>query len=237
MPHKGMYDMSSYLNITAWSLLGFAIAIFYQNCGGSTTAQLKDRGLPGGGLNITTSSSTYDYNFGKIDSEVAHYDDLYDVKSLDLLNPLDQRLFPITYRIAENQKFVLIMVNGHLNPGAILKLNNEYYFASEYQKLTQDFINGGKRALPVWTPQNLQQAKLMVLDDTLSDQKIIPTRTDCVAMNRPGPKGEYRNGALVLQAVGMDMLSFDSLTQSAGRSAKLLWEISLFQDSPAGRCY
>lgn len=229
--------MSSHLNIIAWTLLGFAIAIFYQNCGGATSTQLQDRGLPGGGLNITTSSSTYDYNFGKIDSEVTHYDDLYDVKSLDLLKPLDQRLFPITYRIAENQKFVLIMVNGNLNPGAMLKLNNEYYFASEYQKLTEEFISGTGRALPIWTPSSLQQAKLMVLDDTLNEQKIIPTRTDCVATNRPGPKGEYRNGALVLQAVGVDMLSFDSLTQSAGRSAKLLWEISLFQDSPAGRCY
>jgi len=229
------YDEKN-LSIIAWSLLLLSVPLFYQSCG-PTTTNLQDRGVLGGSLNLTTSAFVYDYNFGKIDTEISHYDDLYNVNTIDLLNPEDGRLHPITYRIAENQKFVIILTNAEYNSGFALRLNEDHYFVQDYQKLSRQFIAGDKNALPQFTPLTLKNAKLILLDHAFKESKITATRTDCVAMNHPGPKGEYRNGSLTLQAIGHDLMSFNTVTWSAARSAKLLWEVALFRDSPTGECF
>ena len=66
---------------------------------------------------------------------------------------------------------------------------------------------------------------------------LINTATSCVRANAPGANGEWRNGALTLQAVAVDSTGTDAFSTSTALSAGgvqgvatsgLLWETTVF---------
>jgi len=81
----------------------------------------------------------------------------------------------------------------------------------------------------------LTSLQLSVDPAAIASGGLQPTVTGCVRANDPGPDGEWRNGAITLQAVaiGSDGSIPTDLSMSAGgvqgvATADLLWEVTLF---------
>jgi hypothetical protein len=158
-------------------------------------------------------------------------------ETIDILNAIKSpsAQTSIQANAKPNDQFLIILANGKLNFGATLQLNNNYYFAEEYQNMVDSYLQGKIKSLPTFTQDQLKVVKIIL--STNSEYKITSTRPECVAGNHPGPKGEYKNGALVIQAVPVNSTSFDLLTGTASKSANILWEIAIFKLNSAFECF
>ena len=67
--------------------------------------------------------------------------------------------------------------------------------------------------------------------------RILNARLDCEASNRPGQKGEHRNGALTLQVMDSKNHSFDAFTRGAAQKTEIYIEYSVFALHRHGLCY
>lgn len=230
---------------------------FYQNCSGVNFAKLSDTaaervgdgdegdatddpndpGLDGGHFDLDTSSQVYGFSAGRTDHHVHEYDDKHNVNYVDFFNLLDSGFTKISDKVGSTQKFIIIVANAQLSPGAILEINGTKYPVVDYQKLVENFRTG-TAPLTEFTlagSNPLASLKMKFKADALSSGGLIPTQTGCVVKNDSGATGEYRNGALVIQILDSSTATIDPSTKVASRG--LLWEATVFWHKEGAGCY
>jgi len=212
------------------------------------------------------------------DGHVHQWDDDHNLTTIDYFDMLDPgKLFEINDATgfgiaATDQPFVLTIANSELSPGGLLTINGIETPVVEYQARLNRYLTGTLlpgEAFPVYTfgspgkaigkglglGVELQQLLSLTLGfdvNAILDGGLLPTKTGCVKGNVPGAKGEYRNGALMIQALDasdveggyvLDVAADEyratsnSIHASLGyATAGLLWESTVFWHWD-GPCY
>ena len=205
----------------------------------------EDAGLLGGHFDLDTSSFISSIGGGSTDGHIHEYDDKYDVVGADFFDLLDSKLHNINEDISDpNQKFKLIVSNADLSPGGRLVINGAYDSETPATFIpVKAYDDTAPGALPVYSlggvsgTIKLEQLGLYFATDTISQGGLVPTNTGDVRSNTPGRHGEWRNGALTIQAVAVDSGGsddFDTDTDLSAGGAQgvatsgLLWEATIF---------
>jgi len=205
-------------------------------------------GLLNGHFDLDTATAGMPYDGttgagnGTVTAHVHEYDKVNQTTTADFFNLSNEgedqeagnALDQIQDTLAPSQRFYLISVNAALNPGAVLEINdNAPTYATTYQAEQEKILAaGGKpQAYTIGVPTvggDIQLKKLIVAFDPTVDANslLIPTGPmSCVIPNIAGPKGEYRDGALVLQAVNPVNFIQDKETGAAlPPIGGMLWE-------------
>lgn len=145
------------------------------------------------------------------------------------------------------QAFKLTVVNGALSPG--MNLTIDYDFNGSRRTIDMPVDAYGKLKvsdLPAFSlvssagTAKLTGLRLSMAQDLIYQAGVIPTTTGEVVSNVPGKDGEWRNGALTLQAVavnadGSPAHSLDSSKSNGSHGAAtsgMLWEAAVFWHWP-----
>ena len=196
-------------------------------------------GLQGGHFDLDTSSQYYPLNSGQTDHHVHEYDDKYNVTYADYFALKDPKFKNITDTVAPSARFVLVIANAQLSPKALLSINGVTISVQSYQEKVKRFMAGDASALVAYSLDGSSNSKLSSLrigfsPDALVSGGLIGTETSCVVKNQPGRLGEYRNGALTIQAVDSSKVRLDPAlgvaTADGGlhlRHSSLLWSNDL----------
>ncbi|MCE9520305.1 MAG: hypothetical protein K8R87_12230 [Verrucomicrobia bacterium] len=235
----------TYLEITARLYPPLADKIHFDTSDiGDFDVSASEPGLLGGHIDVDTSHLIYVAGRGTTDAHVHAYDDKYNVTTVNLMNFLDTKLAEISKYIPNGVRFKLIVANGSLSPGGRLSINKTYNASdpTTYVKVT-DYSNGSTSGLNVYSMDGVSgTTKLSSLTmnfstDTLAIGGLIGTNTGAVRSNKAGANGEYRDGALVVQAVRVNADGSDAFTTNVTQSnggvqgvaaSGLLWECSMF---------
>ncbi|WP_141734970.1 hypothetical protein [Oligoflexus tunisiensis] len=186
-------------------------------------------GVPGGHFDLDTATQTYAFNAGTTVKHVHEYDDKYNVTGVDFFNLLDANFVEPAEAISPDQTFKIIVANAQLSPGARLAINGQSFAATDWQKRSQS------GDLPLFSLSGVAGTqKLESLALTFDPQKpisaqLIPTVTDLVRKNAPGPGQTYRAGALTIQIIDAKTGQIDP-TLGVARIGEtgMLWESTLF---------
>ncbi len=166
------------------------------------------------------------------------YDDKYDVTGVDFFAAEESAHVDIDEAFDGSQNFKIIVANADLSPGAVLTINGESWNVTEYDDLETD-------ELTVWSidgggvGEQLTDFSIEFDVDAIASCELMPTNTGDVRANTEGPNGEWRNGALTIQAVAVDDDGNDDFTTDLDKSAGgvqgvatpatgLLWEATFF---------
>ncbi|MDG2123970.1 MAG: hypothetical protein P8J87_09755, partial [Verrucomicrobiales bacterium] len=167
-----------------------------------------DKGLWGGHFDLDTSSFITNFHKGTTDAHVHAYDDKYDVTGADFLNLEGGNLHNLSDDVPNGDRFKIIVVNPDLSPGARLVINRNYDEDNPdtwipiqvYANIPiEDLPTFSLTGIPKTTP--LTSFGVYFSKDSLSQSDLLPSNTGDVRSNTPGKNGEWRNGALTLQAV------------------------------------
>ena len=221
--------------------------------GNANTGDVGGPGLANGHFDVDTTVARYKCPGSSTCSgttkHIHQYDDIYDVTVADEFDLQGGQLsidgcvsskgsatscstsgaVPV---IADTQTFKLIIVNADLSPGAWLTINGVDVDVTDYDDTPF-------ASLPTYTlgavagATTLTELVINFEVDSIASCKLIPTVTGDVKANTPGINGEWRSGALTIQAV------LTSATSTAGKSAGdqdvvvnqdngLLWESTYF---------
>ena len=149
---------------------------------------------------------------------------------MDFFNLLDANFNNIQSTIPSGTRFVLNVVNAKLSPGGILQINGSLVGVTHFQ-LGQIYTIGAPSQI---ADLQLQGLRLGFSPNILANNGLVPTDTGCVRANDPGKLGEYRNGALTIQALDAGNYTLDPITGAA--ASGLLWEATVFWHW-TGNCY
>lgn len=187
-------------------------------------------GITGGHFDLDTSTKIYAASQGKTNHHEHEYDKKHQTTIIDFFNLIDSGYDNIQATIPPGHRFILNVVNSSLSPGGVLSINGSAIGVVNFQS-RQVFTIGP--AL-VAGDASLNQFLLGFSPEILAKRGLVPTATSCVRANDPGKLGEYRNGALTVQALDADSYVLDPATGAA--SAGLLWEATVFWHWDGG-CY
>jgi hypothetical protein len=179
-------------------------------------------GLIGGHIDLDTAHLIYAPNAGTTDGHVHEWDDKWDRTTIDFLrlpdgngNPLYE-ISSVTNGVAPTEKFILTVANTAMSRGGVLEINGASVGVEEYHALTRRFLANALlpgETFPVYqlaTPnaaaaaagvKRLTSFKMSFDAFAILSGDLMPTVTGCVRGNKPGTLGEYRNGALMVQAL------------------------------------
>jgi hypothetical protein len=190
-------------------------------------------GVPGGHFDLDTATQTYAFNAGTTTRHVHEYDDKYNVTGVDYFKLLDADFTEPTEVLAPDQTFKIIVANAQLSPGARIAINGQSYAVTDWEKRTQS------GDLPVFSLSGVAGTqKLTALTLTFDAQKpissqLIPTVTDLVRKNAPGPGQTYRAGALTIQMIDAKSGQIDPALGVAKIGVPgMLWESTVFWHKP-----
>jgi hypothetical protein len=193
-------------------------------------------GLAGGHIDVDTSHLIYPLNSGTTDGHVHAYDDKYNVTSVNMMAFLNTALVNIQKQIPAGIRFKFIVGNSSLSPGGQFAINGSTQSVGSYAGTSLS-------ALTIYSTDGVAgSTKLTSLSmnfatDTISTGGLIPTVTGFVRGNKVGKKGEYRNGALIVQAVKVNADGSAAFTTNLAESnggsqgvaaSGLLWECTMF---------
>jgi hypothetical protein len=186
-------------------------------------------GIPGGHFDLDTATQTYAFNAGTTVKHVHEYDDKYNVTGVDYFKLLDPSFVEPADVISPDQTFKIIVANAQLSPGARIAINGQSYSASEWQKRTQS------GDLPIYSlggaagTQKLESLTLTFDPQKPISEQLVPTVTELVRKNAPGPGQTYRAGALTIQIIDAKTGQIDpALGVAKIGAAGMLWESTLF---------
>ncbi len=206
-------------------------------------------GLLGGHFDLDTSSYISQWyvgprDKGSTDGHVHEYDDLYSVVGMNAFNIPDQNLHDISTDVPAKAKFKLIIANADLSPGGRLVINDDYYRGvPETWTDVMDYDNTSLADLPIYSfdgaDGTVQLSELGIYFEisTIMRYRLHPTQTKNVKENFVGRHGEWRNGALTIQAVEVNADGTDNFTTNQSYSnggvqgvatSGLLWEATIF---------
>lgn len=185
-------------------------------------------GITGGHFDLDTSTAIYSAGAGTTNHHEHEYDKKHQTTILDFFNLLDSDFDYIQRTIAPDTRFVLNVVNASLSPGAVLEINGFAVPVTSFRR-GQIFTLG-----PVRTAGDvsLTRFRMGFSPNIIAQGGLVPTATSCVRANDPGKNGEYRNGALTIQALNASNFSIDQATGAA--SSGLLWEATVFWHKDSG---
>ena len=207
-------------------------------------------GLLGGHFDLDTCATLASWGHGDTDGHVHEYDNDYDLLTIDYFDLLSSKLNEIHADISNpDQAFKLLIVNADLSDGGRLTINGAYDARIRTSWLAVDTYDDTALAdLPVYslggatgtTPLTSLQLSFHELAIPLGG--LHNTETGCVRDNDPGAAGEWRNGALTIQAVAVDSDGTTSTAASAGgvqgaATSGLLWESTVFWHWNGRECY
>ncbi|HYX35676.1 MAG TPA: hypothetical protein VE954_21480 [Oligoflexus sp.] len=191
--------------------------------------QSQAGGVPGGHFDLDTSTETYAFNAGTTIRHVHEYDDKFSVTGVDYFKLLDSKFVDPTEAVAADLSFKIIVANAQLSPGARVVINGQSHLVTEWQKRSQS------GDLPVYSLSGAPGTqKLTALALTFDPQKpissqLIPTVTDLVRSNAPGPGQTYRAGALTIQIIDAKTGQIDPALGVAKIGVPgMLWESTVF---------
>ncbi len=245
---------------------GLVLITLFQNCSGvnfgsnsATNDSLKENdgaakegiddpfydteeGLKGGHFDLDTSHQVYAAGMGKTDHHVHEYDDKFGVTYADFLQLKDPKFENINERVGASAEFILVIANAQLSPKGVLSINGVSQSVGDYQSRVRDFISGNRSALTVYSlngskGEMLSDLRIGFSADAILTGGLLGTETGCVVRNEPGRLGEYRNGALTLQAIDAKTAHFNSETGVADVQGGLIWESTIFYHRERGGCY
>jgi hypothetical protein len=202
-------------------------------------------------FDVDTAHLVYDFNQGKTDAHTHEYDEKYDTNIVDYFNIETggktgsgalHNISDLDYSVPTNSEyFYIIVANADLSQDVQIEINSELIPVMDYQAQVDAFINGDADALKVYTLGTSQNAiqltslKFVVgMDAATIDNGLIPTETKTVRANTPGPNGEYRDGALIMQAIDVKSMSLNNDLRVADSSANLFWESTIFWHKKEG---
>jgi hypothetical protein len=181
-----------------------------------------DPGLLGGHFDLDTSSTFYDFSLGVTDGHVHEWDDKNDLTTIDYLklaggngNPLYELDSP-TKGVPKTEPFILTIANTELSPGGVLEINSTSMSVRDYHATVDRYLSGTllpNEKFPIYKLQKPSAAEAAAGVQKLISFKmsfdsyailsgdLLPTVTNCVKDNDAGRNGEYRNGALMVQAL------------------------------------
>jgi len=184
-------------------------------------------------VDTATQSMPFPISSGTVSFHVHEYDKVNQTTTVDFFNMSELNGGKISststgfdqfgQTLKPGDRFYLVIVNPELNPGGVLEINGAALRVTDYKK--QPFV-----VYTTGTPSNKSDQQLSSLkiafDSTVpAASLLVPTSpNDCVFPNIPGKYGEYRDGALVVQAIDAKALSLDPLTGAQLQNGGLLWE-------------
>jgi len=186
-------------------------------------------GVPGGHFDLDTSIASYAFNQGTTVQHVHEYDDKYNVTAVDYFKLLDPKFVDPTEALTADQSFKIIVANAQLSPGARISINGQSYPVTDWQKRSQS------GDLPLYSLSGVagtQKLTSFLISfnpaKSIADQ-LIPSQTNLVRSNAPGPGQTYRAGALTVQMIDTKIGQIDpTLGVSLIGAPGLLWESTLF---------
>ena len=227
----------------SWALAALGILLLSQSCTTGGGPRLLDRKPASKNtFTMTGSSLVYEYERGRVDFETTDLLDIYENGVIDLIRSPDPQVRHLLDRIPFKGEFYVVVVNGQNSPASLIQINDSYYFARDYTSRSKQFAKGmdvpfQKYSFDVRSgAKTLKNLKLHLLDGADEDATFVSTNRLCVVRNLPGPKGEYRNGALTVQLIETNVTTFDPITYGAGKGARLLAEFSVFRESELAKC-
>ena len=211
-------------------------------------------GLIGGEIDVDISSSLSPWFSGSTDGHVHEYDNRQDLLNVDFFNLNHNRLDDLTSVISDqSQAFKLIVANADLSPAGRLVINQTYDQSNPATWVDVDVYDDNPISnLPIYSLDGhqgtTQLTHLTLAFHSLSIPAggLINTETRCVRDNDPGQHGEWRNGALTIQAVAVDEQGVDQFTTDLSYSnggvqgvatSGLLWEATVFWHWDGDKCY
>jgi len=232
-----------------------------------------DPGLLGGHFDLDTSSQIYPFSGGTTDGHIHEWDDKFDATTIDYMNMKGGNGNPL-YEISHpgggihpTAIFIVTVANTELSPGGVLEINGKSLNVADYRAIQDRYLSDTLLPGEVFprykmTPpipaeemagiEKLESLKVSFDAFAILSGDIIPTQTNCVRGNFPGELGEYRNGALLIQALNGSYaggaFAFNAATQqyetnqaaihgSLGYATDgLLWESTVFWHWDDG-CY
>ena len=202
-------------------------------------------GIHNAHFDVDTSHLVYDFNDGKTDAHTHRYDEKYDTNIVDYFNILNddkkkkkglRNINDIEFGVPnDSEQFYIIIGNANLSQDVQLEINGNLISVMDYQAKVDAYLNGNSNALEVYSlgeskdATQLTSLKFIVgLDAANVKNGLIPTETSTVVGNTKGPNGEYRDGALIAQAININSMSLNSSLGVADENAGLYWESTIF---------
>lgn len=227
-----------------WALSALGFMFLFQSCSSTRTYNFTEipiqRELGSTPkIHLLGSSKVFDYHKGQVDFESLNIQETFNLGYFDLLKSADPRLRQLMDRIPFESSFYIILVNGQNYLDMSLWINSIKIPLNIYSENSKLFAEGHLRNWPVYSLSGLKNTKKLnqlAIDFGPSIHNLSKTQLSCARLNTPGPKGEYRNGALVLQIVNSSAMSFDTITKTAGKTAHMFAEVTIFQEDPLGLC-
>ncbi len=218
------------------------LQVFVDNCWANGDG---GPGIRFGQFDVDTAHLVYDFNGGETDAHTHEYDDKFDTNVIDYFNietgdktgsKALHNINDTDYGVPnDNEQFYLIVANADLSQDVQVNINGILISVMDYQANVDAYINGDNNALEAYSLGNSQGATKLTslefvvgLDAALSDNGLIPTETSTVRSNTPGPNGEYRDGALIIQAINVNDMSLNTDLRVADSDAGLFWESTIF---------
>jgi hypothetical protein len=205
------------------------------------TGTPTDPGLRGGHFDVDTTTSLD----GTTEGHFHEYDDEHDVSGIDFIAPLDTQgeVQPLEEALGDvpDLEFVIVVVNPDLSPGARLVLDGAYDPQDPSSWVgVGEYADTPLQQLERHTLRTLPSLGLYFAGDAIQTGGLAGTEPTCVSRNDVGPGGEWRNGALVVQAIRADQLQTNVALSAGGvqgaATAGLLWEGIVFWHWPQGSC-
>lgn len=205
-----------------------------------------DKGITAGHLDLDTATEKYSHGNGRTNNHEHQWDDTHDLTTIDLFNIAGSGFDNIDRTFSIDQKFLITVVNSTLSTSAVIDINGERENVVDYQQRVKLMLTGDKPLtvykLGILTENEqadgivrLTSLKLSFDVNAIISGGLIPTNTACVARNIAGPNDEYRNGALLIQALNADSNSIHATLGYA--QTGLLWETSAFWHWDPVECY
>ncbi|MEE9212372.1 MAG: PilC/PilY family type IV pilus protein, partial [Phycisphaeraceae bacterium] len=156
------------------------------------------------------------------DAHEHQWDDQFDATTIDYFNVLgspfdvDDSQNGVTNR---KTKFLISVGNTALSPGGVLEINGASISVGDYRAVEKRYLAGALlpgEEFPVYQMDPTSPAEAAAGVKRLTSFKLsfdafailsgdlMPTQTSCVKGNVAGALGEYRNGALLVQALAVD---------------------------------
>ncbi|MBT8087035.1 MAG: hypothetical protein KJO46_03330 [Gammaproteobacteria bacterium] len=180
----------------------------------------EETGLLGGHIDVDTSSEIYDFDDGATDNHVHEWDNKHDSTVVNFFDLIDDGFANIDEADMEpalsDHIFIVNVANAHLSPGGVIEINGVGVPVMEYRAKIKRYLNGNlgeSESFPRYklTPPTAAEAAagiVQLTDMRMTFEKaglllggVHPTATGCVKGNEIGQNGEYRNGALTIQAL------------------------------------
>jgi hypothetical protein len=212
-----------------------------------------DEGLLGGHFDLDTSLELSAWSSGDTDGHEHEYDNKYSTRTIDFFALVSDKLTPLPDAVEVDQPFKLLIVNADLSTGGRLTVNGTYDGRARTSwEAVDDYDDTALADLPVYSLDGsgsttlLSSLQLSFHELSIPAGGLLNTETGCVRDNDPGAAGEWRNGALTLQAVavnadGSDAFATDTTISAGGvkggATSGLLWESTVFWHWNGGDCY